>query len=619
MVKYKTKSDKVKESTAEAEERAKREAEEAAQREAERLEEERLEAERQLQIWYLRPGPVPIGWSFSVDGDNGEFYWREDDPSGTTTWDRPACIGEEYSTEEMIKIVDELRKKRVGSTENGYWQWALQKLWMVEEPEEGHGSCNLQRPGSKDTKELSTALTLLRYFLKGPRKDLQNILLRSRHLPHEKLPPRLHNASVVTRIIELLAHDEADVRHGAACALAAGCCEAHRGFQDAVSSNNAIPMLLDLLWDNATVQAGALALGRACEHGHQANQDAIVKSETGATQLLDLIEDEDEGIAKSVQYAIFWANVNARQPTKTHWDRSRGLCMSLTKPKKPCFLWEPAFCRRHHLEQFVDGSKAIKDGGRSDVQLANNQSLAKSGRVAIADQYLQLMIADQHQEGSASDPESRSHSKIRKRSKMLHTELGHQAPNHAHQRLKTKHDAVHGHHHLHGDIFDELGLGSAAGSRAGSVMGSRRPSKLPTWHSGEGNKSRQPSKLNMSGSWSGSLPLQDDSSHTLLALPEGSRPGTEQGTHQEQMSRTVSLPALTTSLVVPSSRPATAMSHRSMAPSQVGSEASDYDLHHCDPGLDDQSVCRIGQEVRHCTQTGFLKPLGSNKRYGICT
>lgn len=604
-MKYKTKSDKVQTSTQEAEEQAKRDAEEAARREEEQIEEERLEAERQKEIWYARPGPVPVGWTYSLDEANGrEFYWHDDDPHGTTTWERPACIGEEHSHEDMLKVVEQLRKQ-ASAPQNGYWQWALQKLWMMEEPEEGHGSCNLQRPGSTDENELATALTLLRYFLKGPKKDLQDSLLRTRHLPHEKLPQHLHNAGAVARIIELLSHDEEDVRHGAACVLAAGCCGAHRGFQDAISmSGSAIPLLLDLLWDEATVQAAALALGRACEHGHRGNQDAITKIPSGASQLLDLIEHEDANVAKTVQYAIFWANVNAHPATKTHWDRSRGLCVSLSKPRQPCFLWEPAFCRRHHLEQFVGGSKAIKDGGRADIKVANDASLAKSGRVSVCDQYLALMLSSKGEEeiqnGSKDD---RKESKARTRSKRLHTDLGNQAPNHAHQRLQTRHDKEFGHHHLHGDIFDELE--SSIGSRTGSHAGSRMPSKIPL--------SRMGSKIhgNRPLSSSGKFLTLEDSKSNMLTLPEGSRPNTQE---QEQLKKAVSLPNIASSVPV-----ASMPSHRSMRSSFAGTEASDYDLHHVDPALDDQGVCRIGQEVRHCTQTGFLKPLGSNKRYGICT
>jgi hypothetical protein len=501
----------------------------------------------------------------------------------------------------MMKIVEQLRTKNVAPS-NGYWQWAVQKLWMVEEPEEGHGSCNRQRPGSKDYTEIVTALTLLRYFVQGtrasgPRKNLQDILLRSTHAPHEKLPKRLHNARAVSRIIELLDHEEADVRHAAACVLAAGCCGAHRGFQDAISvSLIAIHLLLELLKDDDTVQAAALALGRACEHGHKVNQDLICKTKTGAAQLLDLIEHEDDAIAKTVQYAIFWANVNAHSFTKTHWDRSRGLCISLSKPREPCQLWDAAFCRKHHLEMLKDNSKADHPEGRLAIQVANNQTIEKTGRVCIGEQFLQMI------KGTPEEKKGRKESKMRKASKRHHTELGHQAPNHAHQRLSTKHDKLAGHHHLHGDIFDEH-----SSSRPSSVDHSRTSTK---------RTSSRMSCILPRPSSTPTLSLADGTADALSGT--GSRPSTAKDGLLGSVSLPL-LPSLTGQILTTVMSPTARSKTSAMGDSDEGSEASDYDLHHVDPALDDQNVCRIGQEVRHCSQTGFLKPMSVNKRYGMCT
>merc|ERR1712110_913577 len=97
-------------------------------------------------------------------------------------------------------------------------------------------------------------------------------------------------------------------------------------------TGNGIPHLVRLLDDDFTVQAAALALGRACERGHKGNQDAIAMTPDGASLLLDLIEHENEEVVKTVQFAVFWASANASVTTRTHWERSRGLCMSLVAP-----------------------------------------------------------------------------------------------------------------------------------------------------------------------------------------------------------------------------------------------------------------------------------------------
>jgi hypothetical protein len=614
MVKYKPrKTSKVAVTTADAEEQARRDAEESVRFEIARLEEERLADLEKWAVWNTRPGPIPLGWSCLVDESSGsEYYWRDNDATGSVTWDRPAHGGEEASAEQMDAVVKQVRKTPRNPKE-GEWQWALQKLWMRPAPDK---VCNHQLPGSKDHHELITALTLLRYFLNGANKEYQDLFIATRHFEHEKLPTHLHKVLAVTQVLELLTSSDPSVCHGASCVLAAVCEGPNRGCQDAIANNHeSIPRLLTLLGDDRTAQSAVLAIGRACERSHTANQDALVSAD-GAAMLLDMIEHEDDKVARAVQYTIFWASSGASTSTRTHWERSRGLCMSLVAPKPPVHLWEPAFCHRHHLERYVAISNEHCDS-RKVVRKASN--VAKQG-----EDYMSKGQKFAHDMDTQSDTsEAFGVKKGRARSKILHNALEHQPPNHAHMHLTTKHDKVFGHRHLHGDAdyhygdpeYSDIGHSRAASRKATKQFGSR------------------PASSEM-------LRLQDDVDSSQLALPDMTRPSTS-GSLQKSSS-TLIVPQL--GQLQESDRPSTSgslpqgisagnlrsgrstyrsqgnlRSGRSSYRSQAQSEASDHDLHHIDPALDDQAVCRIGGEVRHVQQTGFLHPMGANKRFGICT
>jgi len=285
--------------------------------------------------------------------------------------------------------------------------------------------------------------------------------------------------------------------------------------------------------------------------------------------------------------------------------RSRGLCMSLIAPKPPVHLWEPAFCRRHHLEQKVEASNQFGDNRVATMNAINVASL-DPGYQTVGQKFLGALdkVSDAGSEctgihtGRKSSRKSSFLGEVRKMSKQFHTDLGHQPPNHAHMHLMTKHDKTHGHRKMHGD--PDLHI---------ARHGSRLPSKSLLSHSAS----------------SPALGMEDGTPHhvtsaSLLMPPDlPSSP-----THGNLRTNTVER----TSLVIPDSllgMPARAKSRGSLTQFSArgsddsGSMWSDKDLHHLDPALDDQQVCRIGTEVRHVQPTGFLHPMKMSKRLGICT
>merc|ERR1719217_1326443 len=112
--------------------------------------------------------------------------------------------------------------------------------------------------------------------------------------------------------------------------------------------------LVRMLWDEQTIQAACLAIGRACERSHKGNQDALARVPGGAERLLELLEIGDEGECRAVHFAIFWAGSGATLPTRTYWERSRGFCMSLAAPKPAVSSMAERTCHRQSMADMRD-------------------------------------------------------------------------------------------------------------------------------------------------------------------------------------------------------------------------------------------------------------------------
>jgi len=577
MVKYKPKNkalDKVTSTSAEAEAEAIRKAEEEARLEAERLEAERQEAERKRLAWEARPGPVPIGWGCERDAASGfDYYWREDDAAGTTTWDRPAPSGEEMSEEEVATLLAEL-KLEPRQPKGKEWQFCLQQLWAKPDTD---SVCNHQLPGSKTAEELVKALTLVRYFCKGPsgpRRKYQDLLAQASFKPHEKLPPNLHHKSVMMRIVDLLRHDEADVQQAAANVVASACHGGHRPCQDAIAmSGNAMSLLVDMLHDEQTIHAACLAMGRACERSHRGCQDAIAMVPGGAERLLELLEHEDKNVVRAIHFAIFSASSNATKPTRTYWERCRGFCMSLMAPKRPVHTWEEVHCHRGSMIKILDTHNVDRE-----TKQAANLASRKADYQTPAEKALALF-------DRVPEPEdivwNKSQLEGRTKSKQLHIPVAaNQDPAHAQLHLATKraiqrnqeHIDHHDHRVIERSASKALTLASQ-GSSDGKALCDAPVAALTDAPSSE------------------AIVCANDGADTSIT-PINPMPGYGE------------LAAIN--------------SARSLE-SELQREVEEHDLHHLDPGLDDAGLCRIGTEVRHCAPTGFLKPQAVNTRYGICT
>jgi len=564
MVKYKSRAhfDKVQTTTKEQEEAARlaKLAEEEAERQ--RLEQERIEAEKRRIAWEARPGPVPIGWSSGVDPGSGrEFYWRDNDPSSTTTWERPASWGEPRDLHAMEVLVKELKSHR-RLPKDGEWQLCLQNLW---EKEEVDSVCTNERPGYQDTEELIAALTILRYFCRGPIRQVQDLVANSRIRPHEKIPQHLQNQPVVTRLVDLCVHEETDVQRSAADAIAAVCHSGHRGCQDQIAmSGNAMPRLLEMLWDQELIQAACLAMGRACERSHRGNQDALAMVPQGAEKLLELLEEEDHDAERAVHFCIFQASAGAATATRTYWERCRGFCMSLMAPKEPVHKWEQAMCHR---------STTLVELKHHHLQLDNKAVRAAANIAARRGSYLTMGERALAEFTAAPEPEDVPTNEIAKKkgkeSKQNHIPVAlNQDPAHAHMHLTTK--RAQNRQHVH-EIHHEQR--HATENARGSAPDVKALADMPASEAGQALKALadEPNKPEP----------RKSVAHAPLALDD---------IQSEQSYE-----------------------------SELEREAEEHDIHHLDPALDDAGLCRIGGEVRHCQPTGFLKPKTAYARYGMCT
>jgi len=628
MVKYKSRAPKAQMSTAEQDAAAAVKAEQDRLNEEARLLAERQESELQRKAWEDRPGPLPCGWDSSTDQASGlEFYWRENDPKGSTTWDRPPAGGEIMDAAGMTALLEELKKKN-RAPKDGEWQLCLQRIWdweevekppfepdsvatgtqrctrfdaewqEVENPDHGYvtaGFCNVQRPGSKDEEELVEGLTLLRYFCKGPRRLFQELVSVAHHRPHEKLPPRLHNYSIIMRLVDLLKHEEMDVQQAAANAIAAACRDGHRPCQDAISmTGNAMTLLVQMLWESQTIQSACLAMGYACHTAHKGNQDAIAMVPNSAERLLNLLEPEDDtdehanNMTRAVHFCVFWACSGAGRPTRTYWERSRGFCMSLQAPKPPIHEWGQRHC---HVANLTDtlGVQNLDAASKAAVNLAaRRSSFMTMGERAVA-------MLD-----AAPEPDTFNElaNKAAHDSKVMHIPVSHnQDPAHSKLHLSTKRacsrQKEHERHHQERHNGSQFGDTDASQVKAlsevaralGDLPGAEKPRALMDESAKQGNEKR--------GTYlqeRGAMVVYD--SESFRPNDQGAAQGYDTLACQD--------------------------SPRSFQ-SELEREVEDHDLHHLDPGLDDSNLCMINGTVRHCVPTGFLKPSSFNKRYGGCT
>lgn len=600
MVKYKSRAPKAQLTSQEADAKAKEAAEEAARVESLRIEAECQEARRKRQEWEARPGPTPIGWDSAVDPASGlEFYWQLDNNKSTTTWDRPAPAGEKIEAEDLEALLKEFRHTDK-IPRPGMFALCLQRLWDWEDVDP---VCNIERPGAKDVQEMVVGLTLLRYLLRGPRKRYQELLAIARHAPHEKLPPYLHHATALDRLVDLLRHDEEDVKQASANAIAAACYGGHRACQDAIAmGGNSMPLLINMLWDEQTLKAACLAIGRLCERAHRHNQDALAMVPQGIERIFKFLEHEDEEVALAVHFCIFWACSGATRATRGKWEMSRGLCLALVQPKEAA----PREQRRKSQAQSqaqpvlsianrstLKGDLLSQGHCKKTLQAANLE--IRKTTVTMAEKVLALF-------DKVPEPEDVPFNNIAKKKakqgKQLHPPVSsHQDPSHVHMRLATKRAITEQHQHetRHEErVASKLQI---AESRAATKqLASRAATKALC--DGETSMARRidlkwmalAKALCDSGDKDS---LNEDSLE--LALPDDGR------------NHHTSLLAWEYGDVVP------------IANDETSSEEEDHDLHHLDPGLDDSHICRIGGEARFVAPTGFLHPSNANKRLGICT
>jgi len=192
----------------------------------------------------------------------------------------------------------------------------------------------------------------------------------------------------MTRLVALLAGDDSDdILNNAALALAALCNGAYRPCQDALAmTGNGMAYLAALLSDEQTAQAGALAIGHAC-HFHRGNQDGFSLVPDAAVNLLDLIEDEDGELARTAEFAVFWAVSDANKGTRTLWERAQGNCQSLEPPGAVLHEWEiwPQD-QRDLLQGKTKSTRLVKNFGRTSRMQANlaHVNLARAARRASA-------------------------------------------------------------------------------------------------------------------------------------------------------------------------------------------------------------------------------------------
>lgn len=563
MVKYKSRATKAQMTSVEAEEALRQAAEEEKRLEAERLEAERKKDAKAQQKWDARPGPVPIGWDSAVDPASSlEFYWRENDPENTTTWEAPAVSGEHFERVELDDVMEELRQKS-RPPRGGEWQFCLQNLWAREEVD---NVCNHQRPGSKDDDELLTALTLLRRFLTGPNRELQDLVAASRLKPHEKMPAHHHHASALTRLVDLLRHDSPEITQAAAKAIAAACHSGHRPCQDEIAmAGNAMTLLANMLYEEPTITAACLAIGRACQRNHRGNQDQLAMVPQAAERLLELLEEEDQNETRAVHFAIFWASSNASKPTRTLWERSRGFCMSLAAPKPPVHEWQQAMCHRSSVTDLQTKNQLSNHQLDKEARAAANIAARRTGFMTMGERVLAMMDSGPEAPDIVLPHlfDSGARSKLATQSKQVHIPVAeNQDPSHVVMHLATKRatqrqrDHEQHHHERHeAEIKSKKDIKALA-----DVRGSAGPKAIA-----DAGQNEEPLVAH----------------HCAGTL-------------------------------------ATIDSARSWD-SELARELEEHDLHHLDPGLDDRGLCRIGGAVRHCTPTGFLKPLNVNNRYGIRT
>lgn len=609
MVKYKSRAPKAQLTSVEADKKAKEEKEEAERVEGVRLEAERFEAQRRRREWEARPGPVPIGWDSAIDQASGrEFYWQLDNAQTTTTWDRPDPSGEKIAPEDLQEILEEYRHTDK-LPRPGMFALCLQRLWDKETVDP---VCNHERPGSLSMHgepEMVAGLTLLRYILRGPRKFYQDLLARARMVPHEKLPPHLHRATAIQRLVDLLRHKEAIVQQGAANAIAAACFGGHRPCQDAIfMSGNAMPALIRMLDTHRLTQAACLAIGRLCELTHKGNQDALLMVQHAAENLLHFLEDEDEGIARAVKFAVFWSCAGSSKATRHKWERSRGLCLSLTEPKVPIADWSPSK-ETNSLKELQDISEKHKLLHIPEVEEVEYR---KTTKTSMTSHEKAVHLFDK-----APEPDDVPHNSLAKKkakeSRQIHLPIStHQDPAHVHMHLTTKRAAHTQHEHEKRHDSKKKAIQEARAkclSDAGSRIVSREGSKV-----GSRENSREGGERPKALCDGGDGDDEQDATGNQLALADPSRQLTEptMDAIQEYLpndgrQHRKSLLAFEYGDIVAD------------ANEETSSEEEDHDIHHLDPALEDEHVCRIGGEARFVAATGFLHPTNVNKRYGICT